>query len=283
MKMKSDTYIKLLIVTATLLFSSCEKDESAKPLVDEFELGYQNSKKATLGNDLHINAEVVAEGRINTIQVEIHSEEEHGGKGTGSLFHDGEWEFDSTYTEFKGLKNTSFHKHVDIPVTAEAGTYHFHFIVTDLEGNQTEIEEDLMIEQPDDTQAPVITITQAPAPGVAFTNGQTITIKGTITDDQMLGGLYIGLVRNTQNLDDAAVNAVNTITMLHTHDFTSPAGHTFNASIVVGAVQDNNDPPKAISGGIAWQSGNYYVLVKSTDAFGGNWAYSSHYPVVINY
>ena len=178
--MESNIYLKLLLIIATVLFSSCEKDESAKPLIDNFELGYQNSKKATLGNDLHINAEVVAEGKINTIEVVIHSEEEHHGKGPGNVYHVSEWEFDSTYTEFSGLKNTTFHKHVEIPVTADTGTYHFHFIVTDLEGNQTAIEEDLLIEQPDDTMAHVITITQSPASGEPFTNGQTITIKGTI-------------------------------------------------------------------------------------------------------
>jgi len=281
--MKANIYIKILLLSTTISLFSCEKDESASPLIDDFELGYQDSKKATLGNDLHINAEVVAEAKINTIKVEIHPEEGHDGKGASNPFHEGEWEFDSTYTEFQGLKNTTFHKHVDIPVTADTGTYHFHLIVTDMEGNQTEIEEDLKLEQPDDTEAPEITITQAPASDETFSNGQTITIKGTITDDQMLGGLYIGLVRNSQNLADESVNATNTITMLHTHDFTSPASHTFTASIVTGATQDNNGTPKVITGDIAWQSGNYYILVKSKDAFGGNWAFSRHYPVLINY
>ncbi len=282
--MRTKINLLLLIISVTMMLTSCNKeDETSKPQINSFELGYQDSKLATLGNDLHIEAKVIAEGRISTIQVTIHPEGEHEEKSSSAIMHDDEWEFDSVYTEFSGLKNTTFHKHIEIPLTADTGTYHFHFIVTDMKGNQVELEEDLRIEQPDDTEAPVITITSAPASGQAFSNGAAITISGSVTDDQFLGGLYIGLVREGQYLDDASVNATNTITLLHTHDFDSPTSHSFTAGITVGAAQDNNDPPKEITGDIAWQSGNYYILVKSKDAFGGNWAYSSHYPVAINY
>jgi hypothetical protein len=76
---------------------------------------------------------------------------------------------------------------------------------------------------------------------------------------------------------------MNTITLLHTHEFDSHTAHNFSASINVGAAQDNNITPKDIAGDIAWQSGNYYIVVKCKDAFGGNWTFSSHYPIVINY
>ena len=95
--------------------------------------------------------------------------------------------------------------------------------------------------------------------------------------------MYIGLVREDQNLTDAEVNATNTITILHTHEFDSPDSHNFSASITVGATQDNNITPKDITGDIAWQSANYYIVVKCKDAFGGNWTFSNHYPIIINY
>ena len=69
--------------------------------------------------------------------------------------------------------------------------------------------------------------------------------------------------------------------MLHTHDFDDPDETEFTASIAVGAANDNNMTPAPIQGDNAWRSGNYYILVKSKDAK-GNWAYSSHYPIVIN-
>lgn len=282
-------YTRVLLIaiafTAILFFTSCEKaDESIpKPVINLTELGYDNSKIAFAGTDLHIEAEIVAEGKIEKITIEIHPEGGHEEKSTLAVLHEGEWEVDTTYTEFSGLKNTTFHKHIDIPVSAEAGDYHFHFIVTDMEGNQSSAETDLEIQQPDDEVAPAITITNSPANNQVFGNGETISISGSVNDDKALGGMYIGLVRADQNLTDAEVNDANTITILHTHEFDSSTAHDFSASISVGAAQDNNITPKDITGDISWQTANYYIVVKCVDAFGGNWTFSSHYPIVINY
>jgi hypothetical protein len=88
----------------------------------------------------------VAEGKIDKVTVEIHSEGGHEGKSaSNSLF---EWEADTAYTEFYGLKNTTFHKHLEIPAEADTGHYHFHFIVTDLEGQQSSVEEEIEIRMP---------------------------------------------------------------------------------------------------------------------------------------
>jgi hypothetical protein len=199
------------------------------------------------------------------------------------VLHEGEWEFDSTYTEFSGIINPTFHKHIDIPVDADTGHYHFHFIVTDLDGQQTTVEEELEIQHPDDAVAPEITISNGPTNNQEYSNGETISISGSVSDDKALGGMYIGLVRTDQNLTDSEVDASNTITLLHTHEFDSHTAHNFSASIDVGVAKDNNITPKDITGDIAWQSANYYIVVKCKDAFGGNWTFSSHYPIVINY
>lgn len=283
--MNTRVFLVAIALTAGLFFTSCEKEDETnpKPVITQFELGYQNSKIGYAGTDLHVEAEIVAQGKIDKVTIEIHHEGDHGGKSFSTTLHEGEWEVDTTFTEFSGLKNTIFHKHIDIPVHAEVGDYHFHFIVTDMDGQQTTVEEDLEIQQPDDTNAPEITISNAPTNNQAFGNGETISISGSVSDDKALGGMYIGLVRTDQNLTDAEVNATNTITLLHTHEFDSPTAHNFSASINVGAAQDNNITPKDITGDIAWQSANYYIVVKCKDAFGGNWAFSSHYPIVINY
>ena len=132
--------IILMMLTAGILFS-CKKDEETieKPTISNFELGYGNSGSTYAGNDLHMDGEVVAGGKINTIRVTIHPEgEEHKFATAG-------WEIDTTYSSFYGLKNTNFHEHLDIPTTADTGHYHFHFIVVDLEGNSTELERELHI------------------------------------------------------------------------------------------------------------------------------------------
>ncbi len=265
-----------------LFFTSCEKDEKvAKPVIAIQELGkgdsHGNDHIAIVGSDLHIEVDVVAEGKIDRIQVRIHPEGEHHEEGE----HE-EWEIDTTYTKFSGLKNTTFHEHLDIAFEAEPGEYHFDFIVTDMEGNQSSAEADLVIQLPDDAIAPVISISTSPTNNQVFGNGQTISISGLVSDDKALGGMYIGLVRVDQKLTDGEVDATNTITILHTHDFNSPTAHNFSASITVGAAQDNNITPQNITGNIAWQSANYYIVVKCVDVFGGNWSLSSHYPVVLN-
>lgn len=264
----------ITVVFSLFMLASCNNnDEVSKPVVSAFELGLDNSKTGYLADDLHVEAEVEAEGEISTIEVEIHPEGEEKSAS---------WEYDSVYTEFSGLKNTSFHKHIDIPAEVETGDYHFHFIVTDMEGNQTLVEEDLVITTPTDTEYPTITISSAPSNGETFVNGATISISGSVGDNIALGGLYIGLIRADQNLENADVNETNTITLLHTHDFDETDSHSFNANIVVGASQDNNITPKDITGDIAWRSANYYIVVKCKDAYGANWTFSDHYQITIS-
>jgi len=188
------------------------------------------------------------------------------------------WGFDTTYAKFVGLKSAPFHEHIDIPLTAEPGDYHFHLIVTDKNGNQTMVESELEIQQPTDLVAPQLSVAVAPANGQNYSSGEAIIISGSITDNLSLGGIYIGLVRDDQNLADSEVNADNTITLLHFHDFITPTSYSFTGSITVGSAMDNDVTPDPIT----WTPGSYYLLVKCKDSFGGNWTFSSHYPVVIN-
>ncbi|MCU4158334.1 DUF4625 domain-containing protein [Carboxylicivirga sp. A043] len=278
--MKTRFLLMALAIISTLFVTSCDNDDNtAKPVVTITELGYENSKIGYAGTDLHIEAEIVAEAGIKMVEIEVHPEGEHTKGATDE--HEDEWEETYTY-EYDGEKNTTFHEHIDIPVYAEAGDYHFHFVVTDMEGNQKAVEEELEVQLPIDANAPTVSVSSAPTANQQFNNGETITISGAVSDELALGGIYIGLVRDNQNLTDADVNATNTITLLHTHDFTSATAHDFTASIVVGAAEDNNITPKDITGDIAWQSANYYIIVKCKDAFGGNWTISQHYPIVIN-
>jgi hypothetical protein len=266
------TITLLFIATSTLFFTSCEKDDDvAKPVINILELGLGDSHVAYIGADLHIEAEIEAEGRIDVITVEIHQEE-----GSSD-------EIEASYDEYAGLKNTTFHKHVDIPAETPSGTYHVHITVTDQEGNQTTVEDEIEIEELADEEAPEITVSSAPENGKGYSNGETITISGSVTDNISLAGLLVTLVYEPDNIADADVTGANTsvIVMLHTHDFEDPDETEFTASIAVGAANDNNMTPAPIQGDNAWRSGNYYILVKSKDAK-ANWAYSSHYPIVIN-
>ncbi len=143
--MNKGVFFITIAITVGLLFTSCEKDdEVAKPVITIHELGdggsHGNDYTAKISGELHIDIDIVAEGTINKIQVRIHPEGEHHKAGELE-----EWELDTTYTKFAGLKNTTFHEHVRIDSLAKAGDYHFDFIVTDMEGKQNSTEAELQI------------------------------------------------------------------------------------------------------------------------------------------
>lgn len=274
--MKRRTLLIAFAFSTALFFTSCgvndnDPAEIPKPVISGLELGIGNSKIAYIGSDLHIEAEIVAEEIIDKISVEIHKED-----GSGN-------EIKVEYTEFSGKKNTTFHKHIDIPAETTAGEYHFHLSVKDKNGKETTVEEDISIQELVDIESPVITITSAPTSGQNFSNGQSISISGTATDNVSLAGMLIALVYEADTISDEQVTGANTsvIVLLHTHTFNSEKFHNFTTSIAVGAEMDQNMTPAPIGGNNAWKSGNYYLLVKVKDAK-NNWGYSSRYPIIIN-
>ena len=127
----------LILLVFTLFVVSCSKDENpAAPTISNLEVGKNNSKIGIIGQELHLEADILAPGKIKTIKIDIHSESHHGG-----------WEFSKTYTEYDGLINTNFHHDIHIPLSATPGEYHFEFIVIDQNGRTTEKEVELKIEE----------------------------------------------------------------------------------------------------------------------------------------
>lgn len=141
--MNKKVFLIAIVFTGSLFFTACQKDPSP-PVITILELGegdsHGNDHMAKVGGELHIEVDIIAEGKIDKVQVIIHPEGEHK-----SAMDEDEWELDTTYTKFSGLKNTTFHEHVEIADWAEEGEYHFDFIVTDMEGQQSSAESDLEI------------------------------------------------------------------------------------------------------------------------------------------
>lgn len=130
-----------------LTHSSCTKSDAPPPVIHLTELGYENSRTVSPGSDLHFEADIVAEGKIDYISLEIHPEGDHGKAGS-VLGTESEWEVDTVYTGFTGLKNTLLHEHVEVPANTGTGTWHFYLRVTDLLGQQTILEEEISIQHP---------------------------------------------------------------------------------------------------------------------------------------
>ena len=147
--MDKKVFLFTIILGIVLFFTACNDDDDtiAKPEVTILELGegdtHGNDHTAKVGGELHMEVEIVAEGTIDKVNVRIHPEGEHD---TEEGEHD-EWELDTTYTKFSGLKNTLFHEHVEIDSLAQPGEYHFDFVVTDMQGYQTSVEADIQIIQ----------------------------------------------------------------------------------------------------------------------------------------
>jgi len=117
----------VLFAIASFALASCGEDAPAAPDITLIEVGHENSFTAVAGDDMHLEADIVAEGVIQAIYVELHQEE-------------GDYEIENEWTEGKyiGVCNTEFHEHIDIPAEAPVGEYHLHFTVTDREGQQSQ-------------------------------------------------------------------------------------------------------------------------------------------------
>jgi hypothetical protein len=130
MKTKIVSLVSLAVVS---LFVACSTPEPvSKPVISDVEIGAENSKEVYVGNDLHIEASIVAEGKIAIIKVEIHQE-------------DGDYTIEEEFTDAAGKKNTDFHKHISIPTDAPEGEYHLHIEVVDMLGNETKYEDHIEI------------------------------------------------------------------------------------------------------------------------------------------
>lgn len=120
----------LTLFTLVLLISCKDEDITPAPVISGVEIGYDNSKTVAAGEDLHIEARIVAEGTISEAEIHIH--------GSG-------WEYETDFPQLTGKKNGEIHTHIDIPATVTPGRYHLHISVTDLKGQTTEVESDLQI------------------------------------------------------------------------------------------------------------------------------------------
>lgn len=140
----------VLLCVSSMVLSSCDNDDPqptvSKPSVSLNEVGEENSKEAIAGKDLHLEGDILADGLIARIDVTIMSAD-----GKTEIIR-------QTYAEGKyiGIRNTTFHEHLDIPSDATPGTYKLTFIVTDKLGQSTTFTSALTIKALDKT-APVIT------------------------------------------------------------------------------------------------------------------------------
>ncbi len=100
----------LLFLFSSILFISCTKDDIKPPVISNLEVGavhdedhsdeggedeHADEGVAHPGESMHIGADILAFARIETITIDIHSDEVTPGEGEVA------WEFEQVYTDAK--------------------------------------------------------------------------------------------------------------------------------------------------------------------------------------
>lgn len=177
----------MLLSVFSLVLSSCSNDDEtpsvAKPVAALAEVGEENDKTATAGKDLHLEGDLEAEGLIGRIDLAITTKD---GKTTVLT---------KSWTDgiYIGVRNTTFHEHVDIPATVAAGDYTVTFTVTDKTGQQTVFTSDLKIVVPV-KGAPEAKITKVgDNNSMTGTVGKDLPIEATITAEKKIAKIEVEL------------------------------------------------------------------------------------------
>ena len=130
--------ISLAVLSSAILFSCSKEDNTnvntSAPIIEKVELGEGNSKIGYIGDELHVEAILTAEGTIQQAKLQI-------------TYQNGESSFkiEETFADFVGKKGGKIHKHVDIPTDAKEGNYDFQLFVTDQNNKTTSIKETLKV------------------------------------------------------------------------------------------------------------------------------------------
>jgi hypothetical protein len=125
--------------------SSC-KEEDANLAISITSLGYNNTHIGYLGGTLGVNAGILAEKKIENIDVEIRKENgnlKYGDENDAFIFV---WSFDSVFTDkYSGETEATFIEDIVIPMDADTGAYIFTIKVTDQKGNKTSAQDDFKL------------------------------------------------------------------------------------------------------------------------------------------
>lgn len=288
--MKKTKLFPLFLLFAAA-FTACNNDdeasEVAKPTMTNVEIGSANNKQGVIGRDFHFNADVTAGDKIAAVQLKILPKK---GEKYAS-----DWKLELSWAEYVGAKNTTVHKHFDIPKEAPEGKYDFYFIVLDTNGSKLEIKEDVTIIDPANLPTdPIIgrdfisrnskmiyRMETWVEPELIFKKDDTLTAHAQISQIKDDGILYSVLIKKSANyhpesIDNLDLKKVIVITKVE-HKGLGPGSKITTIQkindvwggekIVIGALNDENKPnPNPITGAKAWESGvyNWVILYKNT-------------------
>jgi len=284
----SRLFTLIMIMFGVVLVSSCSKssDDDPAPVPE------QDTTKPQLTVNSPVNEAEFNAGDAIAFEATFTDNKALGGykiviqhvnnKNSATGQADGAWSYENTWSFGESITNESVsHTEIVIPEEVDgmptmAGNYDFTVTCFDMAGNEESLSRNLILLEAIDETAPVITLSLAPEENQAYIRADTIRMAGNLVDDGKLSELLVAIMRS--NATEDMVNTTDAfVIMLNANEQVSGLySYFFNASILVGAPQDNNVPPRDIT----WARGNYYLIVKAIDET-GNIAFSEHYPIVI--
>lgn len=147
--MKKPTSLKVMMVclVASVVLVSCKKEDPVltPPTIAHVEVGLENSGVGIVGHDFHIEMDVVAGERIETIEIKIAQRTDETYASV--------WNYALIWEQYRGARNTNVHKHFTIPDDAPEGKYDFIIIVNDQNGTSFEAKRELNIYLPENLPA----------------------------------------------------------------------------------------------------------------------------------
>jgi len=308
---KRSTIFAFLIFAATL--TACQKDDEvnpdvALPTISNLEVGLNNNEIGVIGKDFHFNADVLAATKIENVQIRILP---RAGESYSKT-----WSHEITWDSYKDVKNTTIHKHFDIPTDAVEGKYDFLIIVNDQNGSKLEIKKGITIyaaeNVPVSPTASIFTVFKNDerfyrngkfiTEGSTIKSGEKFTAQVTISNVKGDGRMYLLLINKKLNHRPESMDKIDFSKVIVYDTFEHKgwansdffSNYTFDAatntpirnlqSLAIGATADNNSPQaNPINGSKAWESGNYYfgVVYLNTTHNIGFFQYIE-VPVIIN-
>lgn len=305
------TLFALLLFTAAI--TGCKKDdeeasETALTTISNLEVGLNNNEIGVIGKDFHFNADILAATKIESVQIRI-------------LPRSGEsyakpWSYELTWDTYKDAKNTTVHKHFDIPATAAEGKYDFLIIVNDQNGIKLEIKKNLTIYSAENVPvSPSASIFNIFANDARFYRAGKFTTEGavlkkgdqfnsqvTISDVKGDGKMYLLLINKKLGHRPESIAQIDFSKVIvydvvehkgwansdffsnSTFDLTTNTVLRNSPPLLIGAANDNNMPQaNPVSGRKAWESGTYYYgVVYQNTTYNIGYAQYIEIPIVIN-
>jgi hypothetical protein len=281
----------IAILFIALSLGACKKDQSVEgdktlPKTDNIEVGTANNETGVIGRDFHFNAEIIAGYRIDVVQIKI--------TPRAGATYSRPWDYTVEWSEYKGAKNATIHKHFDIPTTAAEGIYDFLIIVKDENGSVLEVKKTIRIYDPAnlpvDTTLSVLNLHIGGTPyyrygafvtaGLKLKKNDVFSAQAAIENVIGNGKLYLLMINKKENYRPESIDNIDFSKVIvydvYEHKDWPSAGSFSNfvfdlatfqtvrniPNLSIGAAIDNNAPtPNPITGTKSWASGDYYFVV----------------------